>query len=138
MPEFDDDEDEDDEEEENGCDEEDEDDSSNGGGHMVTPYKDDEGEDDAEVQGMSTAARRAMITGVVPKDVELKKEMMSFISYPYHLESCCRLLTQSKLVALTEDVNEKQRLYMCGTAIMSTKLPVGKEYSRKACDQLAN
>lgn len=78
-----------------------------------------------------------MITGVVPKDVELKKEMMSFIAYPYHLEGCCRLLTQSRLVALTEDCNEKQRLYMCGTAIMSTKLPVGKEHSRKACDQLA-
>lgn len=57
--------------------------------------------------------------------MDYKKELMSFIVYPQSLESACRLLTQSKLIVLNED-NEKQRMYLSGNSIMSTKLPVGK------------
>lgn len=35
------------------------------------------------------------IQGVVPKDIESKKEMMSFIAYVHNLESSVKLLTWS-------------------------------------------
>ena len=34
--------------------------------------------------------------------------------------------------------NDKNRIYLSGTTIMSSKLLVGKEHSRKLCVQLSN
>jgi hypothetical protein len=36
------------------------------------------------------------IKGVVPKDLESKKEIMSFIAYPFHLENACKLISCNK------------------------------------------
>lgn len=64
---------------------------------------------------------------------ELKREFLSFIAYPFHIESSCKLLSCSKLINITEGYNDKNRIYLSGTAIMSSKLLVGKEHSRKLC-----
>jgi len=47
-------------------------------------------------------------------------------------------LSCSKLINITDGYNDKNRIYLSGTAIMSSKLLVGKEHSRKLCMQLAN
>ena len=74
--------------------------------------------------------------GVIPKDSE-KKEMLSFIAYAINLENTCKLSTQSKQINLNDD-NDKNRIYLSGNALMSSKLPVGKVHKEKACLELAN
>ena len=75
-------------------------------------------------RGDLTPKRSKKIAGVIPKDIESKKEMMSFICYPQHLEYACRLISSSKAVNLTEDTHDRNRIYLSGTSIMSTKLTV--------------
>jgi hypothetical protein len=72
----------------------------------------------------------------VPKDIETRKELMSFIAYQLHLENTCKLITSSKAVNFNGDPNEKNRIYMSGTSIMSMKLTVSLAQSRKLCEQL--
>lgn len=76
------------------------------------------------------------ISGVIPKDIESKKEMMSFITYPQHLEYACKLISNSKAVCLTEGTHDKNRIYLSGTSIMSTKLNVSLAQSRKICEEI--
>mgnify|MGYP001439953735 CR=1 FL=1 len=54
-----------------------------------------EGVDDYTHDFKQTSPKKR-ITGVVPKDLEQKKEMMSFIAYAQHIESACKLITCSK------------------------------------------
>jgi len=65
--------------------------------------------------------------------LELKKEIMSFIAYPFHLENSVKLITCNKLVNLSEGINDKPRIYLSGTSIMSIKLNVSTENSKKIC-----
>ena len=76
------------------------------------------------------------IEGVVPKDMESKKDMMSFIAYAQHLENSCKLISSSKLINLSDGPNDKNRIYMSGAATMSTKLTASLAQSRKICDGL--
>ena len=53
----------------------------------VTPIKDDtqsedSGEDSVESPSASPDKNYKLFEGVIPKDIEQKKEMMSFIAYP--------------------------------------------------------
>lgn len=63
---------------------EEENESSNGSPERI--------EDDPEKQDFNKSAYKK-INGVVPKDIESKKEMMSFIAYPPHIENTCKLLS---------------------------------------------
>lgn len=76
------------------------------------------------------------IQSIVPKDIEMKKELMSFIAYNLHLENTVKLITSSKAVNFSNDSNDKNRIYMSGTSIMSMKLTVSLAQSRKLCEQL--
>ena len=75
-------------------------------------------------RGDLTPKPNKKIEGVIPKDIESKKEMMSFIAYPQHLEYACKLISNSKAICLTEGTHDKNRIYLSGTSIMSTKLTV--------------
>jgi len=87
---------------------------------------------DLEKCGLSKAGYKK-INGVVPKDLESKKEMMSFIVYPHHLESTCKLLSCSKIINFSEGPHDKNRIYLSGATIMSTKLVVSLAQSKKIC-----
>jgi len=77
------------------------------------------------------------INGVVPKDIENKKEMLSFIAYPPHIENTCKLMSQNKMCQFSQDGHhDKNRIFVSGTSIMSTKLQVSKEQATKLCDEL--
>ena len=84
---------------------------------------------------MSKSAYK-QIQGVVPKDMESKKEMMSFIGYSQHLEDCCRFMTFSKLIHLNDGPNDKNRIFISGTSVMSTKMTTTAGQSKKLCDEL--
>lgn len=93
-------------------------------------------DDDPEKQGLSKSTNRK-IQGIVPKDIDLKKEMLSFIAYPPNLEAACKLLSQNKTVSLNDGpVYNKNRIFVSGTSIMSTKLTVSLAQSRKLCEDL--
>jgi len=49
---------------------------------------------------------------------------MSFVAYNNYLENCCKLITCSKAVNFNDNPNEKNRLYLSGTSMMSMKLTV--------------
>ena len=83
-------------------------------------------------------AKSYRIQGIVPKDIESKKELMSFILYGQNLESTVKLLTYSKAISLVEGQHEKNRQYLSGTSIMSTKLPTGLAHCKKVCEQVRN
>jgi len=74
--------------------------------------------------------------GIIPKDVESKKEMMSFIAYAQNLEQTCKLLTYNKQVNYGDGSHDTNRSYVSGNAIMSIKLPVSKAISNDLCSQL--
>lgn len=76
------------------------------------------------------------IHSIAPKDIEMKKELMSYVAYNTHLENCCKLITCSKSVNFSDNPNDKNRVYMSGNAIMSMKLTVSLAQSKKHCDQL--
>jgi hypothetical protein len=63
--------------------------------------------------------------------------MMSFIAYAQHLEATCKLITSSKSISLCESM-DKNRIYLSGTTIMSTKLTVSLANCNKICNQLAD
>jgi hypothetical protein len=63
--------------------------------------------------------------------------MMSFIAYAQHLEATCKLITSSKSIALCESM-DKNRIYLSGTTIMSTKLTVSLANCNKICNHLAD
>jgi len=90
---------------------------------------------DDEKMGLSKVAYRK-IEGIIPKDIETKKEMMSFIAYPSHLENACKLIASSKLITFSEGPHDKNRIYLSGSAIMSTKLTVSLANSIKLCGKL--
>lgn len=91
---------------------------------MCTPDKDDR-------------KTNKKIEGVVPKDIEQRKEMMSFIAYAQHIENSCKLITSSKSISLCENA-DKNRIYLSGATIMSTKLTVSLANCRKICEQIVN
>jgi len=75
--------------------------------------------------GCHTPKPYKKIEGIIPKDIESKKEMMSFIAYPQNLEWACRLISNQKNINLIEESpHNKNRIYLSGTHIMSTKLTV--------------
>ena len=77
------------------------------------------------MHGCHTPKPYKKIEGIVPKDIESKKEMMSFIAYPQNLEWACRLISNQKnMILIEESVHNKNRIYLSGTSIMSTKLTV--------------
>ena len=82
-------------------------------------------------EGSSTKYKK--IEGIVPKDIELRKEIMSFIAYAQHIESTCKLITSSKSISLCDSA-DKNRIYLSGTSIMSTKLTISLANSRKVCE----
>lgn len=93
-------------------------------------------DDDPEKGGHSKSANRK-VQGIAPKDLELKKELLSFIAYPPNLESACKLLSQNKTIALQEGpAYNKNRIFVSGTSIMSTKLTVSLAQSRRLCEEL--
>lgn len=61
---------------------------------------------------------------------------MSFIAYPFNLENSIKLITCNKLVNFSEGLNDKPRIYLSGTSIMSIQLNVSMENSKKICKQL--
>ena len=61
---------------------------------------------------------------------------MSFIAYAQNLEMACRMVSYSKQVNLTENHNDKNRIYLSGTSIMSTKLTVSMAQCKKLCEQV--
>ena len=99
-----------------------------------SPEKEGEGEHSSRHGHTRSVYKK--IQGIVPKDVETKKEMMSFIAYPQHLEASCKLLSCSKAINFTETNHDKNRIFVSGTSIMSTKLHVSLAQSRKLCDEL--
>ena len=78
-------------------------------------------------------AKRLKIEGIIPKDIEQKKEMMSFIGYPSNLENACKFLSCNKFVSFSEGPHDKNRIFISGTTIMSTKLTVSLAQSAKLC-----
>lgn len=77
--------------------------------------------------------KNKLFKGVIPKDLETKKEIMSFIVYPQHLENACKLFSCNKIVSFGDSSNDKNRIFMSGNTIMSTKLTVSMQNSKKLC-----
>jgi hypothetical protein len=63
--------------------------------------------------------------------------MMSFIAYPQNLENACKLISCSKLVSFNEGPHDKNRIFVSGSAIMSTKLSVNLQNCKKICEQIS-
>ena len=61
--------------------------------------------------------------------------MMGFIAYAHHIENSCKLLSFSKTVQFNE-AHDKNRIFVTGTSIMSTKLPTSQQAIAKVCEQL--
>lgn len=80
-----------------------------------------------------TKLKERKIEGIIPKDIEQKKEMMSFIAYSQHIENTCKLITSSKAISLCDSM-DKNRIYLSGTSIMSTKLTVSLANCNKICN----
>lgn len=95
---------------------------------VVTTTKEDESqsEDSCEDSAESPTPNKKskLFDGVVPKDLEQKKEIMSFIAYPSNLENACKIISCNKMVNFTEGPNDKNRIFVSGNTIMSTKLTV--------------
>jgi hypothetical protein len=102
--------------------------------HSKMTTQEDNDDSDAHTDQILPLSRQIKKEGVVPKDLESKKEIMSFIAYANNLEQTCKLLTFNKQVGLAE--NDTNRLYLSGTSIMSIKLPVSKAYCNDLCCQL--
>lgn len=102
--------------------------------HSKMTTQEDNDDSDTPADPIALSSKPNKKEGVVPKDIESKKELMSFIAYANNLEQTCRLLTFNKQVGLTE--NDTNRLYLSGTSLMSIKLPVSKAYSNDLCCQL--
>lgn len=62
--------------------------------------------------------------------------MMSFIAYPNNIENACKLLSCNKTINFYEGPNDKNRIFVCGTHIMSTKLSVSLENCKKICNKI--
>ena len=60
---------------------------------------------------------------------------MSFIAYAINLDNTCKLLSNSRMFALSDE-SDKNRIYCTGTSCMSTKLTVSLANSRKLCEDL--
>ena len=107
----------------------------------VTPIKDetlseDSGEDSAESPSASPDKNCKLFEGVIPKDLEQKKEMMSFIAYPQNLENACKLIACNKAVSFAEGPHDKHRIFVSGSTIMSTKLTVSIQNCKRVCEQI--
>ena len=107
----------------------------------------DLGEDDEEESASSPECssperldklgiKPSKIEGIVPKDIEQKKEMMSFIGYPQNIENACKYLSCNKSLTFSEGPHDKNRIFISGNSIMSTKLTVSLAMSAKLCAQL--
>ena len=94
-------------------------------------------DEDPDKRDLIQSPFKKKVQGIVPKDIEQKKEMMSFIAYPPNLEAACRLLSQNKSIQLQEGPTyNKNRIFVSGTSIWSTKLTVSLAQSRKLCRDL--
>jgi hypothetical protein len=109
---------------------------------VVTPVKEDESQSEAEdscedsQESPSPSKKSKLFDGVVPKDIEQKKEIMSFIAYPSNLENACKIIACNKQVNFAEGPHDKNRIFVSGTAIMSTKLTVSLQNMHKVCRQI--
>jgi hypothetical protein len=95
-----------------------------------------EEEEEEENDDEKKSLRPKAIVGVIPKDIEKSKEIMSFIAYAQHLETACKLISCNKNTSFVDNPTDKNRIYLSGTSIMSTKLTVSMEHCRKICGQL--
>jgi len=62
--------------------------------------------------------------------------MMGFIAYAQNINETIKLLCMSKLVALVHSNHDKNRIFVTGNAMMSTKLSSSKQAIEKAIRQL--
>lgn len=60
---------------------------------------------------------------------------MGFIAYAINLDNTCKMLSFNKTMKLCEP-QDKNRIFVTGTSIMSTKLPTSKAAVSKQCEQL--
>ena len=94
-------------------------------------------EEDADVKISSSKSYSKKVQGISLKDIDAKKEILSFIAYPQNLEVACKMLSQNKLVTLQEGpIYNKNRIFISGSALMSNKLIVSLPQSIKLCEQL--
>ena len=92
-------------------------------------------EEDADIKVSSTKSYSKKVQGISSKDIDAKKEILSFIAYPQNLEVACKMLSQSKLIALQEGpIYNKNRIFISGSALMSNKLIVSLPQSIKLCE----
>ena len=110
---------------------------------LRTPAKDERDESNSEdsenddyVESPSPGEKSNLFKGVIPKDLDTKKEMMSFIVYPQNLENACKLISCNKVVSFGDGPHEKNRIFMSGSTIMSTKLTISMQNSKRVCDQI--
>jgi hypothetical protein len=61
---------------------------------------------------------------------------MGFIAYAQNINESIKLLCMSKLVALVHSTHDKNRIFVTGNAMMSTKLSSSKQAIEKAVAQL--
>lgn len=83
--------------------------------------------------------REETTVGYVPKvlDDHDRVQMMGFIAYAQNLEQTVKLLTFCKNVNFNE-AHDKNRIFVTGTAMMSTKLSTSAAAIQKATDALQN
>lgn len=62
--------------------------------------------------------------------------MMGFVAYAQNLNETVKLLTMSKVVQLTSSCTEKNRIFVTGSAMMSTKLSASKQAIDNAIQDL--
>jgi hypothetical protein len=60
--------------------------------------------------------------------------MMSFIAYPQNLENACKIIACNKIVSFAEGPHDKNRIFVSGNTIMSTKLTISLQNSKKVCE----
>ena len=75
-----------------------------------------------------------LFAGIIPTkvDEQQKSQMMGFISYAQNLNDTVKLLCMSKMLSLVHSTHEKNRIFVTGNAMMSTKLSSSKQAIDKA------
>ena len=62
--------------------------------------------------------------------------MMGFVAYAQNLNETVKLLCMSKMVQIVSSHHDKNRIFVTGNAMMSTKLSCSKTAIEKAIKQL--
>lgn len=104
-----------------------------------TPQKDsNEEQEDPANKDFRKRFKADLFAGHVPTKVDdqQKAQMMGFIAYAQNINESVKLLCMSKLVALVHSSHDKNRIFVTGNAMMSTKLSSSKQAIEKAITQL--